>query len=582
MFRRLKLSTQLIILFGLVITLSAVLSTGFSLFRQSQELRQTLADRGTVLAELTAEFLLTPLYFNDVENVRDLVTGLVQNEDVSFAIARNATGETIGQTGVVEGIPDTILERVAAAARQQNDTVLVETAGQILMTVPVRSESLDAGILTVGLSLERVQSQLRTAAVESILATLLWVVLGLVGTVWVARYLTRPIHDLTKAAEAIRHGSYDISLPPANSQELNELGLTFKQMADAVRESQAEIEARVVERTRQLETVADITGRISAILDLDQLLNELVNQVKLSFDYYHTQVYLLDTERQNLVMRAGAGEVGAQMKARGHHIPVDARTSLVARAARSGEIVSIDNIREAEDWLPNPLLPNTCSEMAIPIVLEGQVVGVLDVQADEIAGLDEGDAGLLRSLANQVTSAIRNARLFTEVETALAEAKAAQTRYLEQAWTREQAAPSSLYHYRRPDAPDAASLIGSTLSTPVTLYDTVIGALHLYPAQPGLTWTEDDQAIATAVADQLAQTAENLRLFEETRDRASRERLIHEITDKLQAAPNLDRLLETAARELGQHLGVRHTVLELGLDRSLLVERVAESMPGKE
>lgn len=414
MFRRLKLSTQLIILFGLVITLSAALSTSVDLFRQNQELRKTLQDRGRVLAELTAEFLLTPLYFNEVDDVKELVNGLAEDDDVTFAIAKNASGETVGQAGMVTGIPNNILERVAAAAQQQNETVLVDTAGQILIAIPVRRESLDAGILIVGLSLERVQTQLRTVAVESILTTLLWVVVGLVGTMGVARYLTRPIHNLTGAAEAIRRGSYDISLPPANSQELDELGSTFKLMANSVQASQAEIEARVVERTRQLETVADITGRINATPDLDQLLNELVNHVKQSFDYYHVHVYLIDPNRQNLVLRAGVGEAGAQMKAQGHYTPLDAPTSPVARAARNNEVVNIQNVHEMEDWAANPLLPDTRAEMAVPLVHEGEVVGVLDVQADRVAALDKNDANLLRSLANQVAVALTNARLFKQ------------------------------------------------------------------------------------------------------------------------------------------------------------------------
>jgi GAF domain-containing protein len=90
--------------------------------------------------------------------------------------------------------------------------------------------------------------------------------------------------------------------------------------------------------------------------------------------------------------------------------------------------------------------------------------------------------------------------------------------------------------------------------------------LQIYPASDDQTWTEDDLAVITAITEQLAQAAENLRLFEETHERASREQTIREITDKVRAAPNIDRLLETAARELGQHLGVRHTVLELGID----------------
>jgi GAF domain-containing protein len=267
----------------------------------------------------------------------------------------------------------------------------------------------------------------------------------------------------------------------------------------------------------------------------------------------------------------------------------------VARAARSAEIVSVDNVREVEDWLPNPLLPDTCSEMAIPIVLEGQVVGVLDIQADEIADLDEGDAGLLRSLANQVANAIRNARLFKEVEAALAETQATQARYLEQAWDQTKiAARQGQYHYTRPDAPALAeatlaeanrqalaqdhpavvAIKGNDAHPPavvaaVTVRNTPIGALQLHPARADQTWTEDDLAIVKAVIDELGQAAENLRLFEETRERATQEQTIREITDKLRAAPNIDSLLETAARELGGRLRVQQARLKLGIETPL-------------
>jgi GAF domain-containing protein len=286
---------------------------------------------------------------------------------------------------------------------------------------------------------------------------------------------------------------------------------------------------------------------------------------------------------------------------------LNAPTSLVASAARAGQIVRVDNVRESADWLPDPLLPDTYSEMAVPIVLEGEVVGILDVQQDKIAGLDEGDANLLRSLANQVAVTIRNARLFDEVETALTEAHATQKRYLEQAWQKSSAQKDLRYHYSLPNAPDLdkATLtqvkqtaltqtqtvtitlnnpsdldadLDKTYNTPKTksivspikLYNQNIGAVQIHPASSDQTWTEADLALAEAVIDQLAQSAESLRLFEETRERAEREHTIRAITDKLRAAPNLDTLLETAARELGARLGVRHTVLEMGIAPEIL------------
>ena len=345
---------------------------------------------------------------------------------------------------------------------------------------------------------------------------------------------------------------------------------------------------------QRLEIVASLAENLTVILNLDELLIATVDQIKESFGYYHAHIYLLDDKQEKLVVAAGTGPAGQEMKAVGHSIPLNAPASLVARAARTAEIVSVTNVREAEDWLPNRLLPDTYSEMAVPIILESQVVGVLDVQEDEIAGLDEGDANLLRSLANQVAVAIRNARLFEEVETALAEARAAQERYLAEGWAKVSARTKSGYRHlyepsgatgseaqqqkleagrRQALRQTGAALVAldedqreqKSLVAPIRLSDQQIGALQLQPGEQ--SWSDEDLDLIEAVLDQFSQTAENLRLFDETRQRAGREQTIREITDKMRAAPNIDSLLETAARELGARLGVRRARLKLGREQ---------------
>ncbi len=207
------------------------------------------------------------------------------------------------------------------------------------------------------------------------------------------------------------------------SDEMNVSGQRSAQTIEIVQQRDRLLEQQVIERTRQLETVATLSGRLNAILDLDELLNEVVNQVKERFNYYHAHIYMLDEERKNLIMSAGVGVAGATMKAAGHHISLNAPTSLVARAARTLEIVAVDDVQQASDWLSNPLLPDTHSEMAVPITVDEQVVGVLDVQQNRVAGLDEGDANLLRSMANHIGVAIKNARLYSLVQQELTERK---------------------------------------------------------------------------------------------------------------------------------------------------------------
>ncbi len=221
-------------------------------------------------------------------------------------------------------------------------------------------------------------------------------------------------------------GNMDVEIDiPAGIDVLTDLAIGFSYLVDDIREllaeqekAKSELEQRVAERTHRLETVANLSGQLNAILDFDQLLVELVNQVQEQFDYYHVHIYILDEIHQNLVVRAGVGQAGAAMTAAGHHIPLEAKTSLVALAARRSDIVWVDDVQKVADWLPNPLLPNTQAEMAVPIIQEKQVVGVLDVQSDQVAGLDEGDANLLRSLANHVAVALTNARLFVQTQQA--------------------------------------------------------------------------------------------------------------------------------------------------------------------
>ncbi|MFN8453502.1 MAG: GAF domain-containing protein [Anaerolineae bacterium] len=408
-----------------------------------------------------------------------------------------------------------------------------------------------------------------------------------------ATRIAKPISVLTQVAARISGGDLQQRAEIVERNEIGVLATAFNTMTTQLRDLISSLEDRVAARTERLEIVAGLGERLNVILNVEELLAEVVNQIKDKFDYYHAHIYLFDDAGQNLVVAEGVGEAGAEMKAKRHSIPLTAQTSLVARAARSGEIVRVDNVREAADWLPNPLLPDTHSEMALPIVLEGQVVGVLDVQSDKIAGLDEGDANLLRSLANQVAVGIRNARQFAQVETALAEARAAHARYLEQAWDKtKMIAQQGQFHFTRPDAPalgqaalaeakqqalaqNQAAIITvnssedshvQSIVAPVALRDVTVGALQLHPGQGERAWTEDDLVIVEAVSEELAQMAENLRLFDETRRRASEEQTIREISEKMRAATSLEQLIKVTAHELGERLSAGHALVELGLE----------------
>jgi PAS domain S-box-containing protein len=169
------------------------------------------------------------------------------------------------------------------------------------------------------------------------------------------------------------------------------------------------IQQSLQRRTEQVYISTEVAQEIATAPALSVLFRQVVNLIKDRFDYYHTQVYTL--EGDCLIMQEGSGEPGRSMKKAEHRISLATEKSLVARAAVSGRPVLATDVSQADDWLPNPLLPETRSELAVPIMLKDEVLGVLDVQSSVVAGINEEDEILLVGLCGQIAVAINNRRL---------------------------------------------------------------------------------------------------------------------------------------------------------------------------
>jgi PAS domain S-box-containing protein len=172
-------------------------------------------------------------------------------------------------------------------------------------------------------------------------------------------------------------------------------------------------------RADGLEAVSRLSTTISAILNPDRLLQTVVDLSKEMLQLYHAQVYLLDEKDEMLILSSGSGETGQKMVDLGWRIEIHNPSSIVARAAREKTGLLVNNVQKAEGYLPNPLLPNTKSELAVPIIIGETLLGILDVQSDQLDYFTPEDISVQTSLAGQIAVALQNARLYQETQNAL-------------------------------------------------------------------------------------------------------------------------------------------------------------------
>jgi putative methionine-R-sulfoxide reductase with GAF domain len=315
---------------------------------------------------------------------------------------------TTNQPGVVEGIRNGAVQPFFTTSAQAS-----ALGGDAAITTAVHLQEAPWIILvrqSQSVALAPIQEQTRSSVMLALLAMAL--VAG--AAVVVSQAISAPILQLTQAAEKVAGGDLEARAQAATDDEIGALARAFNAMTGELQDTLRNLEARVAERTRALELSSDVSRRLSTILDPVRLVSEVVELLQDTFHYYHAQIYLFDERKENLVMVGGTGESGQQMLERGHSLPRG--RGLVGRACESGaEVLVADTLRDPS-WLSNPLLPETRSEIAMPIMAGREVLGALDVQHNRVEGLGRQDADLLRGIASQVAIALQNANRFTQAQ----------------------------------------------------------------------------------------------------------------------------------------------------------------------
>ena len=349
------------------------------------------------------------------------------------------------------------------------------------------------------------------------------------------------------------------------------------------------LEKRIIEQKRnldrwlvQLRMASEITDTISKQVDIFKTLPEICELIKERFELYFVGVFLLsDLEAPGdkptaingqagdyyAMLTAGTGKAGREMLASGYRLPVGGDstigTAVANRQTRMTLVVPTDDLRFKVSHLPD-----TRSELAIPILTYNQTLGAVTCQSDKDDAFDANDIFVLQSITESLGSAIEKRRLTQALGEKVDEIETLQGQNLDRAWKEGLGGGSEIaYTYQ---APYTGTHTGNerTIEIPLMLRNQVIGNLILEADAktdtPENPWSEEELALAKAVADQAALALENARLLQEAQRLAAREVQINWIGTQLRSSGDIENILQSTVRELGSTLGADRTFIQLG------------------
>jgi len=425
-----------------------------------------------------------------------------------------------------------------------------------------------------------------------ILSALIALSFGLIVAYTIARSITKRLEMVQKTAISMERGytGARIFASVAGSDEISSLANTLNTMFQQLQDALAGLEQRVQERTRdlvlanqeserrakQFEAISLVSNAISSIRSLDELLPQIAQLISLEFGYYHIGIFLNDDQNEFAILKASNSEGGQRMLARGHKLRIGEQ-GIVGYTTGSGNPKVALDVGEEAVYFNNPDLPKTRSEIALPLKVGGVVIGALDAQSVEPGAFQEEDIRVLSLLAEQVSMALENARLFDQARKSLDEAETVYRQYIRQAWKRlpkdsgfsgivytpsgvSQIEKQSDWELPDPGNQDLKEQRMQLVSFPLEIRGENIGVINVqFPAENEPS--QDQLDLIKAVADRVTISAENARLFDETIRRAERERLVSDITTKIRSSNNPEDMVHIALEELKTALGATQVQL---------------------
>lgn len=349
------------------------------------------------------------------------------------------------------------------------------------------------------------------------------------------------------------------ALAGRRQDRVNELILQLRAKESEMLLQHEELEKRVDERTsrlsrktEQLRSASYIARQTAEIQDLSAILKNVAELVTDQFGFYHTGIFLVNETGDQAILQAASSEGGRQMIENGHALAVGTQGIVGHVAAHKKSRIALD-VGADGVFFNNPYLPMTRSEAAIPLMIRNKVLGILDIQSDKPQAFSLEDLDILETLADQVAVAIENARLLDESQAALLQLEALSTVRTREAWSQKLSGRHRVFTYTplglRAEKPLQPAT--NSVEVPLTLRGQRIGTISI-ARRSNETINKVEEDLITEVANQAGLAIDNIRLLEDATQRAKQEQIVGRLASRFSQSLNIDALLQTAARELGQ------------------------------
>ena len=434
-------------------------------------------------------------------------------------------------------------------------------------------------------TLEAINQSRRAVLIPAILLALIG--LTVLGSA-ITYVILRPVQNLTAVAEEQIAGNLSARVGNLPPDELGKLGVTLNTLAKDLDTTLKNQESIIAERTQKLEDQAtylessvEVSQRIASITDTTELIEEVVRLIKARFNLYYVGLFLVDRKNEWANLKAGTGEAGKIMLARKHKLKIG--EGMIGWSIENAQARIALDVGEDATRFDNPALPETRSEGALPLRSRGRVLGALTIQSSKPSAFTPEIIATLQTMTDQIAIALDNAELFAKSEIALKAERKAYGQLSQEDWT-TLLHQTNIPHYLS-DAPNSVHSLEKTKNTPtqqsktmlqndgltailpIKIHGHILGGVKLSKEKEEGVWTKEELRLAETLAEQVSVSLESARLFDQSQRRAARERVIGEVSAKMRETLSIDKVLETATKELHKALGSAETKIWLDTEK---------------